>query len=385
MTTGVLTAREAFEALLNGKKVIGRSKTSALVNEYRPISEFAADIFTNADFEFSVQIETVVVSDIEFTKPYMLDELKDGDIIYVVDTTGDVLKGAFDSSNKTLVASVNNGFAQRNEENAVNQIKAWRKTLGLNVDIEITIKDFSFSAPAPAPAPKKEEKEKPKRKSKDSQNTTSNDVEKKPSKSIVDVSPVDPANTEQQNPQDEDALTVFEVWKKYHPILGGEEKLSFDELKALEAEIFSFESIKNAQAEEAITVRSIQSLLKTCFESRYKEELEQLTAQVQQAHTAEEANGVINQTKHWTTEQRAPLIKTISTRLGILQRAKQETHQPDNSSNEKPTLAARIEVAQSLEELDQIQLEINELDPIIHSRFKVLTDARKEQLAEMEA
>ena len=44
----------------------------------------------------------------------------------------------------------------------------------------------------------------------------------------------------------------------------------------------------------------------------------------------------------------------------------------------------RISRAESLKELDQLQLEVNALDPIVHSRFKELMDVRKEQLAKMQ-
>ncbi|WP_269914037.1 hypothetical protein [Acinetobacter sp. HY1485] len=361
LTNGVIAAREAFDAMMAGKPVVCRKTVGSLLGDYSPISDFAADIFTNSEFEFAIQIEIVTVAGIEFTKPFTLDELKDGDVIYVIDTTGEILKGQFNILNADLVASVKNGFAQRNEENAINQIKAWHKTIGLDSDLDINIKEYSFLVP-------KEEKpkNKPKATTKNSQSTTSNDVAEESSPTPVETIPP--------------AISAVPVWREYKDKITACE--TYEEIKALEAEILDIDCIK--QGTDKLTIKGIKSLISAAYEEvTYKKDLDTLIAKVQQAHTTDEANSVVDQTKHWSIEQRAPLLKAINARLVHLQKIKEQPPKPA-SEDDGPTLAMRISRAESLEELDQLQLEVNALDPIIHSRFKDLMDVRKEQLAKMQ-
>lgn len=368
LTNGVITAREAFDAMMAGKPVVCRKTVGSLLGDYAPIKSFAADIFTNSEFEFAIQVETVTVADIEFTKPFTLDELKDGDAIYVVDTVGWVTKTKFDRSNAKIEELVEGGFAQRSKENAINQIKAWRKALGLK-DAGITFADLAEDSALQAkqsqintatpPAKKKATKSPPK----DSQSTTSNDVAKESS-----PTPVEPDLT---------ATSAVSVWREYKDKINACE--TYEEIKALEAEILDIDCIK--QGTDKLTIKNIKILISAAYErGTYKKDLDALIKKVQQAHTADEANGVVDQTKHWSIEQRAPLLKAINARLVHLQKIKEQPSEP-TGEDEGPTLAMRISRAESLEELDQLQLEVNALDPIIHSRFKELMDVRKEQLA----
>lgn len=363
LTNGVITAREAFDAMMVGKLVVCRKTGNPLLGDYTPIKDFAADIFTNSEFEFAIQIETVTVAGIEFTKPFTLDELKDGDLIYVIDTTGEILTGQFSISNADLVASVKNGFAQRNEENAIKQIKAWRKTIGLNFDLDINVKGFDFAprnfvkmnnlcnkAITPTQVQKALDQAKPKL--------------SRPKK--------DPPSVEPDLP----AKSAVPLWREYKDKITACK--THTELKTLETEILASNCIK--QETDKLTIKTIINLIAKTYEAIYQKDFGILIEKVQQAHTADEVNGVVNQTMHWSIEQRAPLLKAINARLVHLQKIKEQPSEPANE-DEGLTLAMRISRAESLEELDQLQLEVNALDPIIHSRFKELMDVRKEQLA----
>lgn len=355
LTSGVIDARSAFEAMLSGKPVVCRDAHSELIRDYSPIADFAADIYANTNFEFAIQIEVIELAGITFTKPYTLDELANGDAIFVIDTTGKVLKGVFDSTNTALVDSVNNGSVQRNEENAVNQIKAWRKVLGLN-EIDIVVTDFPPVA-----------QEKPKRKSapKNTQSEASNDVEKELSSPSLIVS----------DKSDIPVHTVWSVWKEYKDKIT--ECRTYAELKALENEILNIDCIKN-EVDQSIN-KSIKSLINLNYDHIYQEELKHLIEEVNKAHTPSEANAVVEHTKNWTEEQRKPLLKAISARLVHLNKSK------ESPTTENKTIAMRITQASNLEELDVLSGEIVNYDEVIHPQLHQLVENRKIELENAKA
>lgn len=351
LTSGVIDARSAFEAMLSGKPVVCRDVHSELIRDYSPIADFAADIYANPNFEFAIQIELIELAGFTFTKPYTLDELANGDAIFVIDTTGKVFKGVFDSNNTALIDSVNNGSVQRNEENAVNQIKAWRKVLGLN-EIDIVVTDFPPVA-----------QEKPKRKAapKNIQSEASNDVEKEPSTTLA-ISKSE----------------AIDIWREYKDKIP--QISSIQELKATGSKIFSMDCFKYPTNENIkSTLNAFKMLFNDCSESLYNKELNHLTEEVNKAHTPSEANSVVEHTKDWTEEQRKPLLKAISARLVHLNKSK------ESPTTEKKTIAMRITQASNLEELDVLSGEIVNYDEVIHPQLHQLIENRKIELENAKA
>ena len=53
MNTKLVAVQEAFQAMLAGKNILVRSTESTLLTDFRPVSEFAADIWAKAGVEFT--------------------------------------------------------------------------------------------------------------------------------------------------------------------------------------------------------------------------------------------------------------------------------------------------------------------------------------------
>ncbi len=136
-----LSALEAFTAKQQGKNVVCRFESH---EEYVQLNEVSAESFFNPAYIFAIKLETIIVGEFEFTKPYSLDELIEGQEIYFVGASGIILKGIFCPGNKMLVDGVSAGSVQRDAENAITQMKALRSVLGLQCDDpEIIEYDFA--------------------------------------------------------------------------------------------------------------------------------------------------------------------------------------------------------------------------------------------------
>lgn len=147
-----LSALEAFTAKQQGKNVVCRFESH---DEYVQLNEVSAESFFNPAYIFAIKLETIMVGEYEFTKPYSLDELIEGQDIYFVGASGIILKGTFCPGNKMLIDGVTAGSVQRDAENAITQMKALRLVLGLECDDpEIIEYDFA-NQPKEEPEQKK--------------------------------------------------------------------------------------------------------------------------------------------------------------------------------------------------------------------------------------
>lgn len=136
-----LSALEAFTAKQQGKNVVCRFESH---DEYVQLNEVSAESFFNPAYIFAIKLETITVGEFEFTKPYSLDQLIEGQEIYFVGASGIILKGTFYPGNKMLIDGVTAGSVQRDAENAITQMKALRSVLGLQCnDPEIIEYDFA--------------------------------------------------------------------------------------------------------------------------------------------------------------------------------------------------------------------------------------------------
>ncbi|OCY54094.1 hypothetical protein [Acinetobacter pittii] len=179
----LITAAEAFTALQVGKTVLCRPVGDIL--DFAELDQFPATIFAKSGYEFCIKVETVQLAGFTFTKPYALDELQQGQEIFVVSNTGSIVKGAFISNYKELVSAVKNGFVQRDATNAELQMKAFQKALGLECEIVFKEADFTSFMKADAKLKKSnlvrivEALEQQEAEEVNSQSSTSNDVGKK--------------------------------------------------------------------------------------------------------------------------------------------------------------------------------------------------------------
>lgn len=151
-----LSALEAFTAKQQGKNVVVRHDGW---EDYETLDQASADAWFNPAFSFAIKLETIMVGEYEFTKPYSLDELTEGQDIYFVGASGVVLKGIFCPGNKMLIDGVTAGSVQRDAENAIAQMKALRSVLGLQCD-DPEIIEYDF-----ADQPKEEPEQKKTRRS----------------------------------------------------------------------------------------------------------------------------------------------------------------------------------------------------------------------------
>lgn len=146
--SNLLTAAEAFAALQNGKTVLCRyagDGTLKADKSFSTLDQMPATVFGLPHYEFCIQLETIVLAEIKFTKPVEPHDLEDGQVIYIV-MPSHVLRTTYNSKNGETCLSVGNGFAQLDEENAKLQLQAIGKTFG-NMITDIQVIDVTKDKP----------------------------------------------------------------------------------------------------------------------------------------------------------------------------------------------------------------------------------------------
>ncbi len=126
----ILNSKEAFEAMMAGRKIMCRA-VGELV-DFDDLDRFPATVFAMPGHEFCIKIETIDVAGTTFTKPLTLDDVREGQDIYVINTYGSSIYAVeFGKMTCTaLIDSINSGFAQRDAENAKLHLQALSKILG---------------------------------------------------------------------------------------------------------------------------------------------------------------------------------------------------------------------------------------------------------------
>lgn len=132
----LITASEAFDALLNGFKVLCRPVGDML--EFSELDQFPATIFAKSGYEFCIKLETIELAGITFTRPLTIDEYKEGQDVFVINT---YLPSIYIVGFKTsaLIEAINSGFVQRDAENAKLQLKAISKALGYEITDDLSV------------------------------------------------------------------------------------------------------------------------------------------------------------------------------------------------------------------------------------------------------
>lgn len=138
--TNLISAQEAFAALQKGKTILCRyagDGTLKADKSFITLDQMPATVFGLPHYEFCIQLETTVLSEITFTKPIEPHDLEDGQVIYIV-MPSHVLRTTYNSKHGETCLSVSNGFAQLDEENAKLQLQAIGKTFGnMITDIQV--------------------------------------------------------------------------------------------------------------------------------------------------------------------------------------------------------------------------------------------------------
>lgn len=424
-----LSALEAFTAKQQGKNVVVRHEGW---EDYETLDQASADAWFNPAFSFAIKLETIIVGEYEFTKPYSLDELIEGQEIYFVGASGIILKGIFCPGNKMLVDGVTAGSVQRDSENAISQMKALRSVLGLQCDDpEIIEYDFA-DQPKEEPEQKKTRRGRKKTdedksqklidlwisRSKDDptivnleqiQSSIEHNFDKLTEDHKIEANNIlaqfkekvnlaqtalDEQNdlSDQSNSQDEvnDTATIIEDYRfqinnaptvddvlKIRSLFAANNHLEREQVQSLcvlcEAKIEElnwWESQKQVEADTntGVDLVEFKKLKEDAEESIYQEQLKDLVERASKATTPAEANALVRYTTTWTQEQRAPLIRAISKRLTELPQPKQD--------EVKIPLISRLQDAPDLKTLELYETEISLAHPSVHKTLQNMAAKR---------
>lgn len=428
-----LSALEAFTAKQQGKNVVVRHDGW---ENYETLDQASADAWFNPTFSFAIKLETITIGEYEFTKPYSLDELIEGQEIYFVGASGIILKGTFCPGNKMLIDGVTAGSVQRDAENATTQMKALRSVLGLQCnDPEIIEYDFA-DQPKEEPEQKKTRRGRKKTDEDKSQKLidlwisrskddptlynleqiqssieynfdkltedhkieVNNILAQFKEKVNVALTALDEQNdlSDQSNLQDEvnDTATIIEDYRfqinnaptvddvlKIRSLFAANNHLEREQVQSLcvlcEAKIEElnwWESQKQVEADTntGADLVEFKKLKEDAEESIYQEQLKDLVGRASKASTPAEANALVRYTTTWTQEQRAPLIRAISKRLTELPQPKQD--------EVKIPLISRLQDAPDLKTLELYETEISLAHPSVHKTLQNMAAKRRGEL-----
>ncbi|WP_368559663.1 hypothetical protein [Acinetobacter indicus] len=126
----ILNSKEAFDAMMAGRNIMCRAVGELM--DFDDLSQFPATIFAMPGYEFCIKVETMELAGITFAKPLKLEEVREGQDVYVINTYGSsIYVVEFGKMTCTaLIESINNGFAQHDAKNAKLQLQAISKALG---------------------------------------------------------------------------------------------------------------------------------------------------------------------------------------------------------------------------------------------------------------
>ncbi|KCY47711.1 hypothetical protein APD45_12855 [Acinetobacter baumannii] len=137
----LITATEAFAALQKGKSVLCRyagDGTLKADKSFSTLDQMPATVFGLPNYEFCIQLETIELAGITFTKPLTIEEYEEGQEVFVISTYSPSIY-VVNFKTTALIESINSGFVQRDAENAKLQLKAFSKALGFEINNELSV------------------------------------------------------------------------------------------------------------------------------------------------------------------------------------------------------------------------------------------------------
>ncbi|MDX7938771.1 hypothetical protein SJ000_00950 [Acinetobacter baumannii] len=139
--SNLLTAAEAFAALQKGKTVLCRYAGNGVLKadkSFSTLDQMPATVFGQPHYEFCIQLETIELAGITFTKPLTIEEYEEGQEVFVISTYSHTVY-VLDFKTNALIDSINSGFVQRDAENAKLQLKAFSKALGIEINNDLSV------------------------------------------------------------------------------------------------------------------------------------------------------------------------------------------------------------------------------------------------------
>lgn len=132
----ILNSKEAFDAMMTGRNIMCRAVGELM--DFDDLSQFPATIFAMPGYEFCIKVETMELAGITFAKPLTLDDVVEGQEIFLV-YPNHIAHTQFTSLSGKYVECIKNGFAQMDQENAELQLQAIGKLLGRTIAYPLTI------------------------------------------------------------------------------------------------------------------------------------------------------------------------------------------------------------------------------------------------------
>lgn len=422
----ILNGNEAFAALIAGKNIMCRAVGELM--EFDDLDQFPATVFAMQNYEFCIKIDEISINGYTFLKPYSLEELSEGQDVFLLGNTGSIVKGQFIPEYEELVLAVKNGSVQRDFESAQNQAKAMQSLLGINNDLVLKVVNFQeFMKPEAKP-------KKTTRKKAESTSEIAQDVVKEPTTESSKGFTIQEVSEIETNPTliiDKFAAqiancTTTEAVLLLRPVFfanGHLErehtqhlcKLTEDKLIELDPEQYApkltsldhqiyIDGINSCESEKEIEIilrdvnaqgfsevqldeiniakqfklteftLSLKEPALTLKESaQYEILLNDLVNRAQEAKTSTEANALIVYTKSWTKEQRKPLMNAINKRLSELGATAPPPEQP-------PSLVVQIQNAPDLTALDILEIDVATRHPDIQPKLMGLVRKRRFEL-----
>jgi len=114
-----------------------------------------------------------------------------------------------------------------------------------------------------------------------------------------------------------------------------------------------------------------EAVLELTAESNYESELKSLLDDLEQTTTPESANDLVSHTRHWTEEQRKPLLDAINYRLT-------QFKQPE--PKEPPSLMVQIQTAPDLTALDILEVDVGAKPAEIQAKLMGFVKKRRFEL-----
>ncbi|HDU8195780.1 hypothetical protein [Acinetobacter baumannii] len=118
-----------------------------------------------------------------------------------------------------------------------------------------------------------------------------------------------------------------------------------------------------------------EKTLELTAESNYESELKTLLDDLENTTTPEGANDLVSHTRHWTEEQRKPLLNAISKRL---------TQFTQSQTKEPPSLMVQIQTAPDLTALDILEVDVGGRPQEIQAKLMDFIKKRRYELTQIE-
>ena len=373
----ILNTQEAFAAIQKGKQVLCRyagNGTLPADKDFMTLDQVPASVFCQPHYEFCIKIEMLEVAGISFTKPCLLDEMKEGQQVFIVEFSKNaIVSGQYMFGNTHLDGLISNGVVQRDLANAKSHLKAFQTAIGMDIEPFITDCDpifTSFDKSNDVPS---------------SETLKTKVVETPPA--VIDFKPKDKRLTKKQT---EAKLKAQEIEVHKDVVISNigfctdpedvhEQCRSLDKYGFNNDQLIAIDTAKLAKLdalaeEKAAALKQTAPLLKPEIkeeESKYQENLTTLKQRVDESKTIKEVNAVIKYTNSWSAEQREALQAHMKNRLEELENIE---------IKQEPSMIVKILNAADLTELDALEIDVSNLDPMIQPRMMQYVDQRRAEL-----